>query len=83
MITCNIFSLSIAILDFQMDKLEDKLDKELSHDSQVIACRFPLPTWQATQEFDLGGGGGCVWVYKRPQKDNTIDKKDNTEVGVS
>ncbi|XP_068239074.1 ATP synthase subunit C lysine N-methyltransferase [Palaemon carinicauda] len=47
-----------------MPQLEKKLAKELSSDGCVVACRFPLPSWQPIASF--GSGIDTVWLYKRP-----------------
>ena len=47
-----------------MSQLEEKFDKELQREGQVIACRFPLPNWLPVREH--GSGLDRVWVYKHP-----------------
>ena len=47
-----------------MSQLETKFDEELHRDSHVVACRFPLPTWQPVNT--CGHGIDTVWVYKHP-----------------
>lgn len=47
-----------------MPQLERKLVQELSSDGLVVACRFPLPTWQPIASF--GSGIDTVWLYQRP-----------------
>ena len=54
-----------------MNQLEEKFDKELNRESQVIACRFPLPTWYPVKKH--GHGIDTVWVYKHPS--NTDEKR--------
>ena len=49
-----------------MPDLEVKLSQELTKDSLVIACRFPLPSWKAT--VTLGHGLDSVWLYHRPHE---------------
>lgn len=46
-----------------MGEFEDKLDKEASPSSCVVACRFPLPTWQPMET--IGTGVDTVWLYYR------------------
>ena len=48
-----------------MPALEDKLGRELSGRSRVVACRFPFPNWRPQGE--LGDGVDRVWIY-RPEK---------------
>lgn len=48
-----------------MPALEDKLGRELSASSRVVACRFPFPNWRP--ESDVGDGIDRVWIYK-PEK---------------
>lgn len=47
-----------------MSQLEAKFDKELHRDGHVVACRFPLPTWNPVKIY--GEGLDTVWVYKHP-----------------
>ena len=47
-----------------MSQLEAKFDKELHRDGHVVACRFPLPTWNPVNIY--GEGLDTVWVYKHP-----------------
>ncbi|XP_062413500.1 ATP synthase subunit C lysine N-methyltransferase-like [Pungitius pungitius] len=44
-----------------MDQLELKLACELPSTAQVVACRFPFPTW--VPERTAGEGIDTVWVY--------------------
>lgn len=44
-----------------MMDLEKKLLSEASIESQVIACRFPLPNLKPTRI--IGGGIDTVWLY--------------------
>lgn len=44
-----------------MDQLELKLACELPSAAQVVACRFPFPTW--VPERTVGEGIDTVWVY--------------------
>ncbi|KAK8396710.1 hypothetical protein O3P69_004999 [Scylla paramamosain] len=47
-----------------MLNLESKLSQELTQDSLVIACRFPLPSWKPAAT--IGHGLDSVWLYYRP-----------------
>ncbi|CAL4215114.1 unnamed protein product, partial [Meganyctiphanes norvegica] len=49
-----------------MADLECKLAKELKSDGRVIACRFPLPSWEPISVY--GEGIDRVWLYKRPDE---------------
>ncbi|MPC12190.1 Protein FAM173B [Portunus trituberculatus] len=53
-------------VDGSMPDLESKLSQELTQDSLVIACRFPLPSWKPTAT--IGHGLDSVWLYHRPLK---------------
>ena len=44
-----------------MNNLEDKFNKEISKDSCIIACRFPLPNWIPHKT--IGHGVDTVWIY--------------------
>ncbi|KAM5156792.1 ATP synthase subunit C lysine N-methyltransferase isoform 3-T3 [Mantella aurantiaca] len=44
-----------------MPQLEKKLQKELSDQARVVACRFPFPHWVPSHIF--GEGVDTVWVY--------------------
>ncbi|XP_048859803.1 adenine nucleotide translocase lysine N-methyltransferase isoform X2 [Brienomyrus brachyistius] len=44
-----------------MEELGEKLIKELPRESQVIACRFPFPTWPSAST--EGSGLDQVWAY--------------------
>ena len=57
------------IISFQMPQLEKKLETDLSDDSKVVACRFPFPTWKASDV--IGEGIDSVWVYKPSVKSKT------------
>ncbi|KAK7056576.1 hypothetical protein SK128_021532 [Halocaridina rubra] len=48
-----------------MPHLESKFVQELTPDACVVACRFPLPSWQPVAAF--GNGIDTVWLYKRPE----------------
>ncbi|KAM8849533.1 ATP synthase subunit C lysine N-methyltransferase-like [Spinachia spinachia] len=65
-----------------MDQLELKLAGELPSTAQVVACRFPFPTW--VPEHVAGEGIDTVWVYDAktfksrsqqttPDHDNKLD----------
>jgi hypothetical protein len=45
-----------------MTQLESKFDQELQEGCRVVACRFPLPTWQPIATF--GVGVDTVWLYQ-------------------
>lgn len=45
-----------------MPDLEKKLDIELKHESEVVACRFPFPQWIPDKV--IGDGIDSVWLYK-------------------
>ncbi|ROT82441.1 hypothetical protein C7M84_024400 [Penaeus vannamei] len=59
-----------------MPDLESKLLQELTADGCVVACRFPLPTWQPIAVF--GEGIDTVWLYRRPN-DYAVDKRKDHE----
>lgn len=52
-----------------MQPFEEKLHKELSSEACVVACRFPLPSWEPAAT--IGSGVDTVWLYKL----NKIDHK--------
>ncbi|KAK3878894.1 hypothetical protein Pcinc_016523 [Petrolisthes cinctipes] len=54
-----------------MPDLEAKLEKELSSDGCVVACRFPFPSWTPTAT--LGEDIDTVWLYQRPKITVTQD----------
>ncbi|KAG7162185.1 ATP synthase subunit C lysine N-methyltransferase-like [Homarus americanus] len=54
-----------------MLELESKLAQELKPDGCVVACRFPLPSWQPNTT--IGEGIDTVWLYRRPE---VVDQKD-------
>ncbi|XP_042890889.1 ATP synthase subunit C lysine N-methyltransferase-like isoform X2 [Penaeus japonicus] len=58
-----------------MPDLESKLFQELTADGCVVACRFPLPTWQPIATF--GEGIDTVWLYRRPNEDNVQHREDD------
>ncbi|XP_075927781.1 ATP synthase subunit C lysine N-methyltransferase isoform X2 [Petromyzon marinus] len=45
-----------------MSQLEEKLEKELKQEAEVIACRFPFPSWAPVRV--EGEGIDTVWVYE-------------------
>ena len=45
-----------------MQQFEEKLSKEMSASSRVVACRFPLPSWEPLAT--VGSGVDTVWLYK-------------------
>lgn len=49
-----------------MQPFEDKLNKELSANGRVVACRFPLPSWEPIAT--IGTGVDTVWLYKLPSE---------------
>lgn len=49
---------------FQMKELEIKFCNELKENSQIIACRFPLPNLPPIKI--IGQGVDTVWIYKLP-----------------
>ena len=51
-----------------MPDLEKKLTKELLHESEVLACRFPFPNWIPDQV--IGEGIDSVWLYKINKPNN-------------
>lgn len=55
-----------------MSDLESKLSQELTPDGLVIACRFPLPSWQPVAT--IGQGIDSVWLYHRPHPDQMSPK---------
>ncbi|UYV69477.1 FAM173B [Cordylochernes scorpioides] len=48
-----------------MGVLKDKLEKELAPQTQVIACRFPVPSWSPIDT--IGTGIDTVWLYRIPE----------------
>lgn len=50
--------------DTLMKDLEDKFDREITDSCQVMAARFPLPSWEPVSV--IGEGLDTVWVYKHP-----------------
>ncbi|XP_033733161.1 LOW QUALITY PROTEIN: ATP synthase subunit C lysine N-methyltransferase-like [Pecten maximus] len=52
-----------------MEPLEQKLEKELTHDSMVVACRFHFPNWEPI--LTLGEGVDTVWLYRINKKSVT------------
>lgn len=48
-----------------MPQLESKLLQELEPSGHVIACRFPLPSWEPVAT--LGEGIDTVWLYRKPE----------------
>ncbi|KAK8734668.1 hypothetical protein OTU49_005925 [Cherax quadricarinatus] len=47
-----------------MPELESKLVQELQQDGCVVACRFPLPSWEPVAT--IGEGIDTVWLYRKP-----------------
>ncbi|XP_076443125.1 ATP synthase subunit C lysine N-methyltransferase-like [Babylonia areolata] len=45
-----------------MQQFEEKLSEELPTSSRVVACRFPLPSWEPIAT--VGTGVDTVWLYK-------------------
>ncbi|KAH9519896.1 hypothetical protein Btru_071163 [Bulinus truncatus] len=52
-------------VESMMKPLEVKLEKEMLPDTHIVACRFPLPSWQPV--LVLGEGIDTVWLYVVPQ----------------
>jgi hypothetical protein len=48
---------------FQMEPLRDKLIREMTNDSILIACRFPVPGCTPVQTIDAGIDS--VWLYDK------------------
>ncbi|KAJ7354768.1 hypothetical protein OS493_030545 [Desmophyllum pertusum] len=48
-----------------MPKLQDKFHLEMKDNSQVLACRFPLPNWKPTEVIEEGIDS--VWLYQKPK----------------
>ncbi|XP_048376453.1 ATP synthase subunit C lysine N-methyltransferase [Stegostoma tigrinum] len=44
-----------------MKSLEEKLQRELTSNARVVACRFPFPSWMAVCE--SGKGTDTAWLY--------------------
>lgn len=59
---------------FQMQQFEDKLSKDLDPSSCVVACRFPLPSWEPVAT--VGIGVDTVWLYK-VNKHKDVDGRDS------
>jgi len=49
-----------------MAPLGEKLKKELASNSEIIACRFPLPDWTPLKS--VGAGVDTTWLYQKPQQ---------------
>jgi len=47
-----------------MEPLEAKIANELQPRGQVIACRFPMPTWTPAETVEQGID--TVWRYEKP-----------------
>lgn len=45
-----------------MEELEKKFEEEVSNDTCIIACRFPLPNRKPVKT--VGSGINTVWVYE-------------------
>ena len=46
-----------------MYNLENKLKLELTEESCIVACRFPLPNWKPIKCY--GEGLDTVWIYNK------------------
>lgn len=49
-----------------MPALKGKLTKEMSKESRVVACRFPIPDWEPLDSIDEGIDS--VWLYSAGSK---------------
>ena len=58
------FSQLFCLFFMQMPKLQEKFAEELMPHARVIACRYPLPDWQA--EAVINAGIDTVWRYRKP-----------------
>ncbi|KAK7481152.1 hypothetical protein BaRGS_00027585 [Batillaria attramentaria] len=52
-----------------MSQFEEKLEQELSPSGCVVACRFPLPSWEPV--VTVGTGVDTVWLYKAATSKST------------
>lgn len=48
-----------------MSDLEVKLEKELTNNAVVVACRFPLTNQKFKLQNEIEAGVDSVWVYKK------------------
>ena len=48
-----------------MQGLEDKLNAEMKDSAQVVACRFPFPSWKPCGIIEEGVDS--VWLYRKQQ----------------
>ncbi|KAI0233491.1 ATP synthase subunit C lysine N-methyltransferase [Lamellibrachia satsuma] len=53
-----------------MEPLETKLANELQPHGQVIACRFPMPTWRPVETVEQGID--TVWRYEKPSEETSV-----------
>ncbi|XP_013074316.2 ATP synthase subunit C lysine N-methyltransferase-like isoform X1 [Biomphalaria glabrata] len=60
-------------VESMMKPLEDKLDQEMLPGTHIVACRFPLPSWQPV--LVCGEGIDSVWLYVVPQQYLNIDTR--------
>jgi hypothetical protein len=63
----NVCDINIHVT-LQMQPFEEKLGKELKASGRVVACRFPLPSWEPIATF--GEGVDMVWLYRVPSSTN-------------
>ncbi|CAG5128182.1 unnamed protein product [Candidula unifasciata] len=52
-------------VESMMEPLEKKLQAEMPSGTRIVACRFPLPSWQPV--LTLGEGVDTVWLYAVPE----------------
>ena len=45
-----------------MQQFEEKLSEEMPTSGRVVACRFPLPSWEPLAT--VGTGVDTVWLYR-------------------
>ncbi|XP_012683385.1 protein FAM173B-like [Clupea harengus] len=60
-----------------MEKLEDKLGRELQSSARVVACRFPFPSW--VPDDTAGEGIDTVWVYDAKTVQSLVQINQATE----
>ncbi|XP_035829357.1 ATP synthase subunit C lysine N-methyltransferase [Aplysia californica] len=75
-------------VETMMPDLEEKMTQELVPGTAVVACRFPLPSWQPSMT--LGEGVDTVWLYRTPAPrlddactPSYAESQDKEDVGVS
>uniref|UniRef100_A0A0B7BBX5 Methyltransferase domain-containing protein n=1 Tax=Arion vulgaris TaxID=1028688 RepID=A0A0B7BBX5_9EUPU len=61
----NYSNIVIFGVETMMQPLEQKLQLEMAADTRIVACRFPLPSWQPV--LTLGEGLDTVWLYVVPE----------------